>query len=188
MSRGFFQFTTLAIGVARARVTLAVNGVRHGRLPAITGKGLKIANNGSASVGNRFRVGAWQVAASIAVEQGAVLSIGHRVFLNQGVRLHASRSISIGDRVEISDFVAIYDTNFHRVGPDESVGQGAVRIGDDCWIGAQAIILPGVSLGRGAVVGAGSVVTKSFESGSVIAGNPAKLVRKIDIPQDFCRR
>ena len=52
-----------------------------------------------------------------------------------------------------------------------------VKIGYGCWIGWGAIVLPGVTLGDGCVVGAGSVVTKSYEAGSVIAGNPARILK-----------
>ena len=57
---------------------------------------------------------------------------------------------------------------------------GAVSIGKYCWIGMGSIILPNVNLGDFTIVGAGSVVTKSFSGYCVIAGNPAKLIRKLD--------
>ena len=53
---------------------------------------------------------------------------------------------------------------------------GEIKIGDNCFIGARAIILPGVTLGNECVVAAGAVVTKSYPSGSVLGGNPAKLI------------
>jgi acetyltransferase-like isoleucine patch superfamily enzyme len=57
-----------------------------------------------------------------------------------------------------------------------------VNLGESCWIGMNAIILPGVTLGNCTIVGAGSVVTKSFMQGNcVIAGNPAKLIRNLNI-------
>lgn len=58
-----------------------------------------------------------------------------------------------------------------------------VRIGEDCWIGGGAIILPGVTIGDGVTVGAGSVVTKDVESYVVVAGNPAKVIRRLERKQ-----
>ena len=66
-----------------------------------------------------------------------------------------------------------YDLNKSAVGKD-------IYIGENCWIGMNSVILPGVTLGEHTIVGAGSIVTKSFEEGNcVIAGNPAKLIRKL---------
>ena len=56
----------------------------------------------------------------------------------------------------------------------------SISIGNNCWIGGNAVINPGVKLGHNVVVGAGSVVTKSFEDNVVIAGNPAKVIQFID--------
>jgi acetyltransferase-like isoleucine patch superfamily enzyme len=53
-------------------------------------------------------------------------------------------------------------------------------IGEDCWFGGNAIVLPGVTIGRGVTVGAGSVVTKDIPDFCVVAGNPARVIRKID--------
>jgi acetyltransferase-like isoleucine patch superfamily enzyme len=65
--------------------------------------------------------------------------------------------------------------------------RGEVRIGDYCWVGMGATILPDVTLGDFTIVGAGAVVTKSFEQGyCVIAGNPAKIVKRLDA--DKCVR
>jgi acetyltransferase-like isoleucine patch superfamily enzyme len=59
-----------------------------------------------------------------------------------------------------------------------------IHIGEDCWIGGNVCILPGVVIGKGSVVGAGSVVTKSVPDFTVVAGNPAKFIRKIETEMD----
>ncbi len=57
-----------------------------------------------------------------------------------------------------------------------------MTIGNDCWIGGHVTILPGVAIGDGCTIGAGSVVTRDIPSGSVVVGNPARVIRKIEEP------
>lgn len=91
--------------------------------------------------------------------------------------------ITIGERVSFAQHVNIMTDS----GPNASpllqkifpIQKGPITIGDDCWIGADSIIMPNVSLGNCCVVAANSFVTKSFESFSIIGGNPAKCIRKI---------
>ena len=87
--------------------------------------------------------------------------------------------ISIGSRVTISNGVQIltHDNSIDRVLPNVSDIFGRVSIGDDCFIGAHVTIMPGVTIGNKVIIGAGSVVAKSFvEEGIIIAGNPARKV------------
>lgn len=89
--------------------------------------------------------------------------------------------IYIGKGTWIAMNVGIITTNHSIENPDNHDSPRDVIIGEKCWIGMNAVILPGVTLGVGTIVGAGSVVTKSFPEGyCVIAGNPAKKIK--DIP------
>ena len=79
----------------------------------------------------------------------------------------------------------IYDTDFHWLNLEERINQpggktAPVIIKDGAFVGADCIILKGVTIGKRAVIGAGSVVTKSVPDGEIWAGNPAKLIRKLD--------
>ena len=86
----------------------------------------------------------------------------------------------IGRNVYIAPNVGIITSNHDVNDPSRHLPGKDVIIGDGVWIGMNAVILPGVVLGPGTVVGAGAIVTKSFEEGNcVIAGNPARLLRKI---------
>ena len=89
--------------------------------------------------------------------------------------------ITIGKDVHIAGNVGIITQNHNPENPDEHLPAKEVSIGDHCWIGMNAVILPGVRLGDYTTVGAGAVVTHSFEQGyCVIAGNPAKIIKVLD--------
>ncbi|MDJ0002921.1 acyltransferase [Rhodococcus fascians] len=166
---------------------LGVHGVRsttarfEGRSPVFRIKG-------DFTIGRNFSTRTLSTRPSIVVSPGAKLDIGDKVFLNQGVTIWASKSISIGNRVLIGDLACLYDTNAHEVVPGEGIKVAAVVIEDDVWIGRDALILPGVTLGRGCVVAAKSVVTKSFPSGTVVAGSPASPIRSFALPEEYRRR
>lgn len=91
--------------------------------------------------------------------------------------------VEIGNDVTIAAGVRLltHDNSIIKCGVDATDYFGRIKIGDSCFVGVQSIILPGVKLGSHTIVGAGSVVTKSFpEGGVVIAGNPAKIICTID--------
>lgn len=113
----------------------------------------------------------------------ATIRIGH-FFRASGVTLCAAKSIVIGDRVMFGANVAIVDTDFHASDPPVRASPGdaanaknaPVTIGDDVFVGMNAMILKGVTIGNAARVGAGSVVTRDVPAGAVVAGNPARLI------------
>ena len=93
-----------------------------------------------------------------------------------------SAQVYLGDRVSIGPRVmllALSHANASEIRQSMNHHEGGIRIEDDCWIGAGAIILTGVTVGQGSVVGAGSVVTKNVDPYSVVVGNPAKKIKDI---------
>ncbi|WP_298340709.1 acyltransferase [uncultured Algibacter sp.] len=89
--------------------------------------------------------------------------------------------IKLGKGVYIAPNVGIITANHDFSNLEKHLPGKDVIIGENCWIGMNSIILPGVELGNNIIVGSGSVVTKSFLEGSmIIAGNPAKIIRKLD--------
>ncbi len=97
-----------------------------------------------------------------------------------GSYIQAINGIEIGTNVIHAVGLTIISANHDCLDFKKHTEASPVRIGDDCWLGANVTILPGVSLGNHTIVGAGSVVTKSFSDGNcVIAGVPAKLIKRI---------
>jgi maltose O-acetyltransferase len=108
---------------------------------------------------------------------GFNLKLGKRALINSNCMFLDSNRIILGDYVMIGPNVTII-TPDHSRDPRSRRAVGTVSrpvvIEDDAWIGAGSIILPGVTIGKGSIVGAGSVVTKDVEPGTTVAGNPAK--------------
>lgn len=135
-----------------------------------------------------------------------VISVGNHTFIGGSTFISHSK-IEIGDNVTIAWGCTIYDHNSHSLDYLErrkdiddqlsdirngrnfianknwtSVKSAPIKICNDAWIGMNVIILKGVTIGEGAVVGAGSVVTKDVPAWSVVAGNPAKVIRQLKVP------
>ena len=117
-------------------------------------------------------------------QAGAVLEIGE-IFGMTGGTICAAEHITIGNCVIIGANCTIIDTDFHPLDPEvrrrspQAVQTAPISIEDDVFIGMNCLILKGVTIGRSSVVGAGSVVTRDVPSGVIVAGNPAKVLRKL---------
>lgn len=132
------------------------------------------------------------------------ISIGAGVFIGRGSVLSCKGGrIEIGDRTSLGLFCLIHSENLVRIGADgliasfcylvgggahrfdrsdipinqQGVGAGEIRLGDDCWLGAGVQVLNGVTIGRGAVIGAGSLVNRDLPDWSVAVGSPARAVK-----------
>ncbi|MDE5979262.1 MAG: galactoside O-acetyltransferase [Muribaculaceae bacterium] len=111
------------------------------------------------------------------------ISIGKNVFIMDGILLMGSGGITIEDNVQLAANVQILSNN-HDLRDREVITLAPVRICRGAWIGAGATILPGVTIGENAVVGAASVVTRDVAPNTIVAGNPAKLLRSFDPTTD----
>ena len=120
----------------------------------------------------------------IVARHGGRITIGSGCGIS-GSTIYAMENIKIGNNVLIGGNCKIVDNDFHPLdasirkhhNPDD-IKKAPIIIGDDCFIGANSIILKGTSLGRNCVVGAGSVVSGIFPDNTVLAGNPAKIIRE----------
>jgi len=129
-------------------------------------------------------------------KHGGDIDIGEYCFIGEGTRIWSAKKITIGNRVLIAHNVSIHDCNDHPIDaklrhehyktmmstghPDQiDLEEREITIEDDAWIGFGAIILKGVTIGKGAVVAAGSVVTKNVSPNTIVAGNPAKMIKEI---------
>lgn len=112
---------------------------------------------------------------------GKRLTVGDRSQLGQGARL--SGVINIGNDVMIGPDVAMMATSHSYedvtipMNQQGAAEEKPITIGNDVWVGTRVIILPGVTIGSHSIVGAGAIVTKSFPDYSIVAGNPARMIR-----------
>ncbi len=100
--------------------------------------------------------------------------VGSHCVILRDVLLDGRMGVEIGDNVNISEGVLIFSLHHDMTSPTFAASGGPVRVGDHVFIGARAIILPGVTVGRGAVVAAGAVVTKDVAPRSIVGGAPAR--------------
>ncbi|MGI6073356.1 MAG: sugar O-acetyltransferase [Fermentimonas sp.] len=125
-------------------------------------------------------------------EYGKHIHIGNKVIINMNCTFVDNNLIEIGNNVLIASNVQIY-TATHSTIASERVNIGSkqgeefcrtyalpIKIEDHVWIGGGAIILPGVTIGKGSVIGAGSVVTRSIPANCVAVGNPCRVIKHID--------
>lgn len=115
-------------------------------------------------------------------DYGQNISIGKKVFINSGCCFQDQGGIEIGDNVLIGQQVVLATLN-HYLQPDKRANMlpSPIKIGNDVWIGAHATILPGITIGDGAVIAAGAVVTKDVPKNTVVAGVPAKIIKIIEV-------
>lgn len=122
-----------------------------------------------------------------AATSEARLKLGDRVFINQGASVVAYWDIEIGDDTLIAEFATIYDTNHHGVDVDHPTKYDSVVIGSNVWLGRNVVVLPGSKIGDHTIVSAGSIVKGELPARVLAAGNPARPVRELNIPDGWLR-
>jgi acetyltransferase-like isoleucine patch superfamily enzyme len=141
-------------------------------MPAVVHKGGKLlAGNCQFYSGVRLEIG-----------PGATLVIGNGTYLNRNTLIVCEDRVEIGENCKIAWDVIIMDSDLHPINETSPIVNKPVRIEDHVWIGCRSIILKGVTIGQGAVIAAGSVVTKNVPPGTVYGGSPAKLIAELDGP------
>ena len=185
-----------------AKIFLLFSKVKYGRNLLL--KGLPFIynyKNASISIGNNVTikssflsnlVGLYSRTIIVTRAPKAEIVIGNNVGIS-GATIYARKGIYIGDNTCIGGNCKILDNDFHPLeaetrnkllartdgGDSDLVPSREIHIGKDCFIGCNTLILKGTVLGDGCVVGAGAVVAGNFEAGSVIAGNPARVIRSL---------
>ena len=176
------------------RLQFAWHGVAWGRDWRIFGRPILQRHRGSQiNLGDGLSLRSWSRSNPLAPTAPVVLStrradaeltIGDDCGFT-GTTLVAADRVVIGDRVLVGGNASIVDFDFHPLSPEaraENINAGTaapIVIEDDVFVGGDALILKGVTVGEGAVVGAGSVVTQDVSPRTVVAGNPAQVVREV---------
>lgn len=130
-----------------------------------------------------------------AINKGKII-IGKNTYLGESSRIYSVKGVFIGNNVQIAHNVNIFDNNIHSLqhlkrrqefvvnttkgfSQINDVHEKEVIIGDDVWVGTGSIILKGVTIGENSIIGAGSVVVKDVPPNTIVAGNPAKVIKSI---------
>ena len=132
----------------------------------------------------------------LTMAHGGEITIGDYCYIGEGTKIWSGVKVAIGNRVLIAHNVNIFDNDTHPIDPKQRHEQfkniitsghptsinlfdEPITICDDVWIGAMVTVLKGVCIGKGAIVGAGSIVVDDVPEYTIVVGNPARIVRKI---------
>jgi acetyltransferase-like isoleucine patch superfamily enzyme len=144
---------------------------------------VSVSGTGRITIGSRCRLGAHT---ELQANESGRIVLGSDVRINRGCTIVSYSRVAIGACSIIGEYVTIRDAN-HGMDPAEPMRwqphtSAPVTIGEDVWIGRGACILPGVAIGRGAVIGANSVVTHAVPDMCIAAGIPAQIIRQREKP------
>ena len=138
-----------------------------------------ISNRGRMVIGSRVQLVSTAAKLELVAMKGGSLEIGERTLVNYGGSIAAADTVRIGARCLIGTHAIIMDNDFHRIEPERRLEWPESRpivIEDNVWIGMRSIIFPGITIGQGSIVVAGSIVMGDVPPYTIVAGNPARKV------------
>ena len=169
-------------GMAVARAHWHLRKISHiGKRVRLRGRPV-INANGSIIVHDRVQLVSDVARLELGTGEGGVLEIGARSLINYGCSIAALDRVTIGERCLIGPHCMIIDSAFHDIDPDRRLDPPAadpIVIGNNVWLGARVIVLPGVTIGENSVIGVGSVVTHDIPANCLAFGVPAKMIRTL---------
>lgn len=141
----------------------------------------RVVNAGAIVIGSDLALTSTFSPVELVAQQGASLALGDGVHVNYGTSIRAAGRITIADRVSIGPYCIIDDT---VIGAPDGVSSAPITIGVGAWLAGRVTVLPGTSIGEGAVITAGSIVSGTIPAGVVAGGIPARVIRSIgDAPE-----
>lgn len=186
--------STLFIKIAPTynRVKFQLNGIKFGHKMTILGH-VSVVGPGKITIGDNFMMTSGCNINPISNNlQGAFFTDSPRseIIIGDNVGMSSTRMwvhnrITIGNNVKIGAGVLLIDTDSHPINyqirrtSNDGTKSAPINIEDDVWIGAQSIILKGVTIGARSIIGAGSVITKDIPADCIAAGNPCQTIRKL---------
>ena len=151
---------------------------RVGSLTRTYGRPRIVNQGGAIIIGERVQVWSTTVRTELVALEGAMLEIGDRAFLNYGTSICATGQVRVGRDCMLGTYAMILDNDFHEIEHRHIRPKPRpVTLEDNVWLGNRVMVLPGVTIGHDAVIGAGSVVVKDIPPRSVAVGNPAHVIR-----------
>jgi maltose O-acetyltransferase len=141
-----------------------------------------VDNSGTLVIGERVQFESRTAPQELICEPGATLVVGEGTFINHGTSLRASESIRIGKQCRIGTFCLLADNDEYGLDPErrqDRPGSRPITLEDNVWLAARVVVLPGVTIGAGSVVAAGSVVTHDVPPRTLVAGVPARAIRSL---------
>lgn len=169
-------------GLRWLNARLRLRRCRLGRRVTLRGRP-HVTADGAIALGDRVSIHSFLARVQLSAGPGATLAVGEGTFINNGAVLSARRAVTVGARCQIATGVLLMDADFHAVGDLSQPGAAApITIEDDVWLATRAVVLKGVTVGRGAVVATGAVVTKDVPPYTLVAGVPARPIRTLPRP------